>query len=461
LIDAINTLLGFDVGALLGGVTQESAYEGDLPFLQLRDSVEYIERLDPGSEGEMTVTFPLKVWETAASDSYSYPVSFLFQDEGGSNQAVRESMVGIEVRGTPRFEIVSVNTRPSTVEAGESFRMELQIQNIGDLGVQGTRVSIWDSEQERRLSSIDFLGNMAAGSVQIAMVDMPAGQQGHRDWELRIEYAGDSEGEFELAVKEVGVYVHPASTEIAGTSWVLFVVFLVVLVLIIWLIWRRLRRRNEEEEEGWHNGPPSAAGVTGMGQVETGFQAEDGGGMTQSQSWQPDEPRQEVVDLQAAAPLFQGEKPRDESEPMDTELELASSDSPEEVKPGPADVGGLMMQRLQESQLERSDPDTQEEAGDALSLGELMVQRLQDLAQQSSESQTSAAGSAEVLNTESLKGAGEAVKEEDSPIIVLRQARGLWRWAKRGRGRISRRVSRRRKSSAWWAKVGAETENGS
>ena len=251
IVDALSDLLGMDVSALLGGQEPTSEYQGEAPFTPVRDSVEFIQALEPGEEAE--AVFSLKATSSAQSDLYNVPVSILFQDDAGNDAPVVVNMVGIEVGGTPRFEIAGVTTDPSTVRAGDRYTIEVQLENIGSQVAKSVSVRLFDGEEE--VAQEQFLGSMEPGSIGIAIFDAKAGQEGLTELGVEIDYLQESDGVFTpvtVQARSVKLDVLPEAG-ISTLTWVVVAVVVIAAVVLGIVLWRR--RSKGEEDEGEWGGP--------------------------------------------------------------------------------------------------------------------------------------------------------------------------------------------------------------
>lgn len=252
IVQLFSELLGIDVSGLIqNGGEESSEYQNEMPFTPVRDSVEFIQALEPGEEAE--AVFSLKATSSAQSDLYNVPVSILFQNDLGLDEPVVMDMVGIEVGGTPRFEIAGVTTDPSTVRAGDRYTVEIQLENIGSQAAKSVSVRLFDGEEE--VAQEQFLGSMEPGSIGIAIFDAKAGQEGLTELGVEIDYLQESDGVFTpvtVQARNVKLDVLPEAG-ISTLTWVLVALVVIAAVVLGIVFWRR--RSKGEEDEGEWGGP--------------------------------------------------------------------------------------------------------------------------------------------------------------------------------------------------------------
>ena len=258
ILESFGQLLGIDLEALAGlaggsgalDVTK-SEYKGEMPFTPVTDSIEFIQALEPGEEAE--AVFALKATSSAESDLYNVPVSILFQDGLGLDQPAVNNMVGIQVGGTPRFEIAGVTTDPSEIRAGDRYTIEIQLENIGSQVAKSVSVSLFAGGEE--VAQEQFLGSLEPGSIGIAIFDAKAGQEGLTELGVEIDYLQESDGAFTpvtVQARSVKLDVLPEAG-ISTLTWVLVALVVIAAVVLGIVLWRR--RSKGEEDEGEWGGP--------------------------------------------------------------------------------------------------------------------------------------------------------------------------------------------------------------
>ena len=285
LLQMLSELIGIDLSSVLGSSEDSSEYQDEMPFMPIRDSVDWIQTLVPGQDDY--VDFPLKVQDTAQSTQYKVPVSLLFQDESGFDEPVVENMIGIDVQGRARFEIAGITTDPTRIHEGDRYSIEIQLENIGSKAAQSVRVGLSVNGEEAIQEQ--YLGGIEPGSIGIAIFDVEAGSEGLTTLELKINYLQETEegmvsasdlGEVTERKVEIEILSEPA---ISSLTWGIIALVIIVIAILIIVILRRRSKGKDKEEEDWGGGPPNSLWGDG-GSQDMGWAAPTGGENAGSQT---------------------------------------------------------------------------------------------------------------------------------------------------------------------------------
>jgi len=265
----------------------------DVPFTPVTDFVEVVGVLAPNEE--KTVIFELEAGRSAETKMYTVPISILYQNSQGIMGSVNNA-VGIKLTGDAIFGIAGRNTDPSTVRKGDSYTLEIQIENIGTTQARSVRV-VLDNGVD------DFLGSMEPWDVGIAMFDLDAVDDGVSTMHVTVQYLDEDQ---QLQSQELAIEVNVHAEQDNTIYWVIFgIVAVAAVILIVVIMKRRGGGADDEEYDGrgdspWSPGPAMKASMpvsTPQSQSSTAKDSvwvneQPGASVEESKSLQQEEERQ-------------------------------------------------------------------------------------------------------------------------------------------------------------------------
>lgn len=204
----------------------------EIPFSPLRDFIGYAGSLAPGEE--KVVEFPMVSSEGAKAGPYSIPVTILYQNANGADEAPVKDVVGFVLGGAPRLEVAGVRTDPARVSPNEEFLLTVQLENAGTGEARSVRAVI-DSR------ATEFLGTVRPRDVASSLFTLHSGGAGLENHTLQVRYL-DAQGQ-EATLRE-NLTVTVAGGAGGGSGATAAALLLVAALGALW--WMRRRRKTPD-----------------------------------------------------------------------------------------------------------------------------------------------------------------------------------------------------------------------
>lgn len=187
----------------------------------------HFEGLMPGESIPMNLTFIIN--KNTPTGIYPIPINLRFESYSGFVKEQTETLP-IMVRGFATIDIGGVSTDPIRIVSGESFTLDIKVENVEFEKAKAVKVSIDLPFTGNREA---FIGELKRDDDAPAIFILRAGDPGEYKYKVRIEYLDDT-GRQALEENLVLV-VYPGR----GGPGPLTIGGLGVLLLIGYLLWRR------------------------------------------------------------------------------------------------------------------------------------------------------------------------------------------------------------------------------
>jgi hypothetical protein len=203
------------------------------PFSPLdSDLNEYINELKPDETA--TAHFNIAVDSTAPSSYYEIPLILKYTDEFGSH--VRNTTIGIAVKGEPRIFIQEIILEPSKLTTDTEGLFMIRVINIGTESAEDAKIRISGADNILT-EEHQFIGEIAPGESQTTTfgisIDEEAGI-GKHGLKISISY----EDKFGMSYSDSKIYELSifAVESFIPTEYIYAIIVLIVLSIIVYVI---------------------------------------------------------------------------------------------------------------------------------------------------------------------------------------------------------------------------------